>query len=337
MKETTINSDSRSNFHFQIFILIVGISLLIIKTIAWWITDSVAIFSDALESIVNVIAAIITLYTLYLTSLPRDANHPYGHGKAEFISSAIEGTLISIAALLIGGKAIYNLFEPTEIQHIDTGLALIVLSGLVNFIAGYMSIKKGEKTRSIALIAGGKHLIVDTYSTIGIVGALIAIRLLGWLWIDPLISLVIAFIIGRTGYKIIRKSLAGMMDEADRELLQEIVDHICSNRKTDWIDIHNLRIIKYGSVLHVDCHLTVPYYYDVERGHDLVDELEDSTRTKFGESVELFVHVDPCKAHSCPLCAIEDCPVRQAPFVKRINWNVENISKNKQHTLESTQ
>lgn len=327
------HNTQKANVHFQIYIIVLGVVLLLIKSIAWYLTDSIAVFSDALESIVNVLAGSITLYSLYLSSLPRDFEHPYGHGKAEFISSAIEGTLISIAAILIAVKALTNIIEPEPLQHLDYGILLITITGIVNLIAGTLSVKKGKKSNSVALIAGGKHLLTDTYSTIGVVIALILVKITGLTWVDTVISLLLALIIGYTGYKIIRQALAGMMDAADEELLKEVVNHVCANRKEQWIDIHNFRIIKYGAVLHVDCHLTVPYYFDVKQAHEIVEELEEIKRDKFGDSLELFVHIDPCKEFSCAICALHNCPVRKNTFIKQIPWTVENISKNKQHKL----
>lgn len=327
------HSAQKENVNFQVYIIALGLVLLVIKSVAWHLTDSIAVFSDALESVVNVLAGSITLYSLYLSSLPRDFEHPYGHGKAEFISSAIEGTLISIAAILIVVKALTNIIEPEPLQNLDFGILLITITGIVNLIAGTLSVKKGKKSNSIALIAGGKHLLTDTYSTVGVVLALILVKLTDMAWLDTIISLIIALVIGYTGYKIIKQALAGMMDAADEELLNEVVEHICENRKNEWIDIHNFRIIKYGAVLHVDCHMTIPYYFDVEKAHEIVEELEEIKRDRFGDALELFVHIDPCKDYSCSICALHNCPVRKNEFIQQIPWTVENISKNKQHQL----
>jgi cation diffusion facilitator family transporter len=323
------------NFRFQRWVLGLGVVLFGLKLWAWWITDSVAVFSDALESIVNITAGSISLYTLYLSALPRDENHPYGHGKAEFISAAIEGTLISVAAVIIAIKAIDNLTHPTELEELDFGMLLIFFTALVNFVMGRIAVAKGRKNQSIALEASGKHLITDTYSTLGVVIALLAIQYTKLLWLDTVASLIIAVVIGFMGYRILRQSIAGMMDEADDELLEELVNYLNTIRIPDWIDVHNLRVIKYGSILHIDCHLTVPHYYDVTTAHDLVDQLENQIREQFGSSIELFIHLDACRTFSCALCSKTDCPVRQQEFQERIEWDVQRISLNKQHQLKS--
>ena len=330
---STQQSTSQHNIRFQKGVLLIGVFLFVIKLIAWWITDSVAVYSDALESIVNIVAGSIALYSLYLSSLPRDANHPYGHGKAEFISSAIEGSLIIVAAVLIVIKAFTSLKETSEVTHIDIGIILIIVAGSTNYVMGFLAVKKGKASKSLALEATGKHLISDTYTTLGIVVALVLIKWTGLFWIDGIVSLLLAFVIGIMGYRILRRSIAGVMDEADSELLEEVVAHINARRIDEWVDLHNLRIIKYGPVLHLDCHLTVPFYYHVQAAHILVDELEKSTREKFGHSVELFVHLDPCQPFSCKLCQLKNCPERKEKMTSILEWNIHNISANKQHRL----
>ncbi len=301
--------------------------------VAWYITNSVAILTDGLESIVNIITAFIGLYSLYLSALPKDNNHPYGHGKAEFISAGIEGTLISVTGLIIIYEAINNLKHPHILGKLDYGIALIAATSIINFLVGFAAVRKGKKNHSLALIASGKHLESDTYSTIGIVVGLILIYFTHLVWLDSVIALVYAMIIIVTGYKIMRSSIAGIMDEADKKLLDEVVEYLNNSRTKNWIDLHNLRIIKYGAILHLDCHLTVPWYLTVREAHDEVKLLEDTVKNKYGISVEMFVHLDGCEPFSCPLCQKEDCKVRQHPFVSTMEWTVENISKNIKHQL----
>jgi divalent metal cation (Fe/Co/Zn/Cd) transporter len=154
-------------------------------------------------------------------------------------------------------------------------------------------------------------------------------------WIDSAVAMLFAVIIIFTGYKIIRSSIAGIMDEADEQLLTDLVHTLNEERRVDWVDMHNLRIIKYGAMLHLDCHLTVPWYYNVHEAHQAVDALSEIARKKYGESVELFVHSDGCMDFSCPICNKFDCPVRKHPFEKRIEWTVQNILDNNKHTIHS--
>ena len=325
---------SKENYNFQKLVAVVGVSLFVIKIIAWYLTNSVAILTDALESVINVIAGFIGLYSLYLSAQPRDANHPYGHGKVEFVSAAIEGTLITTAGFVIIYQAIINLRNPREIGQLDYGIALVAITALVNFGVGFFAIKKGSKNNSLALIASGKHLQSDTYSTIGIIIGLVLILLTNLFWLDSVVALIFAFIIIFTGYKIIRSSIAGIMDEADEELLKKVVALLESSRRENWIDLHNLRIIKYGSTLHLDCHLTVPWYINVKEAHREVDKLENIIKKNFGESVEMFVHTDNCLEYSCKICTKTDCDVRKFEFVKKLDWTQIDIAGDSKHRID---
>ena len=326
-----MNTAAKENFKFQRIIAVVGIVLFLIKIYAWYVTSSVAILTDALESTINVIAGLIGLYSLYLSSLPKDQNHPYGHGKVEFISASIEGTLISIAGVVIIYEAIGELRNPKTITQLDLGLIMVALTAVANYILGFYAIKKGKKNNSLALIASGKHLQTDTYSTIGIIIGLVILYFTKITWIDSATALLFAGFIIYTGYKILRESISGIMDETDELLLKEVVGFLNEKRRENWIDLHNLRIIKYGSTLHFDCHMTVPWYFNIEEGHKEVDALEDAVKGHFGDRIELFVHLDACKEYSCNICSKTDCPVRKHPFKEKVEWTIENVSLNKKH------
>lgn len=326
---------SKENLGVQKLVVGVGLALFIIKIVAWYITSSVAILTDALESTVNVVASFIGLYSLIVSAKPRDTEHPYGHGKVEFISAGIEGALIAVAGFVIIYEAINNLQHPHEIGSLDYGILLVVLAAAVNYAVGFLAVKKGEKNNSLALIASGKHLQSDTYSSVGIIVGLAIMWFTGWAWVDSVVALIFALVIIYTGIKIVRSSIAGIMDEADEELLKDLVATLNERREENWVDIHNLRIIKYGSVLHIDFHLTVPWYLNVLQAHDEVDKIDRMVKEKYGESVEMFVHTDGCQDFSCQICSKHDCQVRQAAFVKRVEWTVSNISSNSKHRLES--
>lgn len=322
---------SKSNIKLQQWILAVGLLLLVIKFMAFFLTGSNTILSDAFESIINVTAAGFALFSLYYSSRPRDKNHPYGHGKVEFLSAGIEGVLILIAGIGIIYKSVYNLIEPMEIRNLDMGIILIAIAGVINYIMGYILEKRGKEQKVIVLESGGKHLKTDAYSTLVLLVGLFAIYILNMPVLDSIFALGFGVYIGIEGYKIIRRSVAGIMDEADFDLLKQIIEVIKENRKDSWIDIHNLRVIKYGSVIHIDAHMTVPYYYNIEEGHEIITDVETIVRENFGRSVELFIHVDPCKESSCPICPIKDCKVRKQAFKERITWNLDTVLENQMH------
>jgi len=326
---------NQSNLRLQFWIAIASSVLLIAKFVAYYITNSVAVLTDALESIVNVAAGLIGLYSLYISAKPKDADHPYGHGKAEFISAAVEGTLILAAGTIIIYKASKSFFVPQGITQINIGIYLIGATGIINWVLGWITFEQGKKNSSLALIASGKHLQTDSYSTFAIILGLILIVATGQLWIDSVLAIIFGFFIIYTGYQIMRKSLAGIMDEADMTLLNEMVNVLNTNRNDNWIDLHNLRVIKYGNVLHVDCHLTVPWYLNVQQAHEEIDVLGKLIRKNFGESLELFVHSDGCQYFQCHICEKKACHVRQHDFKKGVVWTINNTLQNKRHGIDN--
>ena len=325
---------ARENYNIQKRLLSITIILFLIKLTAWYLTNSVAILTDALEYTINVISGIVGLYSLYISAQPRDQNHPYGHGKVEFISAAAEGTLMIVSSFLIIYEAINNLKHPHQISQLDYGIYLVALTAFINYGVGFYAVKKGTQNNSLALIATGKHMQSDTYATIGIIIGLVLIFFLKYTWIDSVVAFVFALIIIVSGYKILRSSIAGIMDEADDDLLDKVIALFQSSRRENWVDLHNLRIIKYGGTLHLDCHLTVPWYLNIHEAHLEIDELSRLVKENFGESIELFVHTDGCLDFSCAICTKHDCPVRQHEFVKRIDWTVQNVSSNYKHRVE---
>lgn len=324
---------AQENFDVQKKLTGVILVMYILKIAAWLLTDSVAILSDAMEYTINVIAGFVGLYSLYISAKPRDFDHPYGHGRVEFISAAIEGTLMVVSGGIIIYEAINNLIHPEPINKLDYGLILVSITALVNFVVGAYSVRVGKKNNSLPLIAAGKHMQTDTYTTLGVIFGLALILVFKIIWLDSVVALAVTVFLFYSGYQIIRTSIAGIMDETDTELLGEVIKVLNENRRENWIDLHNLRIIKYGSILHLDCHMTIPWYFNIHQGHDEVKALEDLVRERFGESVELFVHTDGCLDFSCKLCTKTDCVHRMHPFQQKVEWTIENVSSNSKHMV----
>ena len=286
-------------------IVLVSFVILIAKFIAYYVTHSVGVLTDALESIVNVVAGAVSLYSLHLAMQPQDRNHPFGHGKIELISASSEGILIIIAGIMIIYEAVKRLLFPVEIQKLDIGIYIIAFSGVINYLLGTYSIRTGKKHNSVALVAGGKHLHSDTYSTIGLVIGLLALFFTKISWIDSALALLFGGIIIFTGISILRQTITGLVDHADEQLLGEMVTVLNENRQPEWIDIHNTKIIKSGNYLYIDCDLTVPWYYTVEAGHNLGSQLKDVLNQKYGNRIQLTIHIDPCNITQT--CKCEKC------------------------------
>ncbi len=315
----------------------VGISVLLtlIKFIAWNKTNSNAILTDALENIINVVAGCLGLYSLWLSSRPKDENHPYGHGKIEFISTGFEGGLIFLAGILIIGKAINNLFFPTELSRLQLGIFLVAISGVVNFLTGYFLLQKGKKQNILVLQSEGKHLLSDAYSSVGLVVGLYLVYLTGIIWLDHVLAIFFGAIILYTGFRLLRTAIAGIMDEADYALISTMVKALEDNRSPNWIDVHNFRVIKYGNAYHVDCHLTLPWYFNIQQSYHEVQQFEKVLMEHNGFVEECFIHVDPCGPPSaCLICQKTDCDERKVNSEKYIKWKLSNVMKDQKHDLD---
>lgn len=325
----------KNDIRLQRLVVSVGIVLMVVKFIAWRSTHSNTILSDALESIVNVLAGSFALYSLSLASKPRDKEHPYGHGKVEYISAGLEGGLVMLAGGMIIYRAIEALFTEQHLHDLDIGIILTGIAGGVNLIMGILLRKRGEASHSVTMEAGGTHLLSDAWSTVAMLVGLIVIRITNLLWLDQVFAIAFALFIILTGLRVFRKSVAGIMDEADMDLADAVIATLETGRKPEWIDLHNFRTIAYGPVLHIDCHVTLPWYFTLEKAHDEITLLESRVREEHEREVELFIHMDPCVPASCPICQVPDCPVRQAPFERAVPWALRSVLSNAKHDLDT--
>lgn len=310
--------------------LITGVVLMMAKFGAYFITASNFVLTDAAESIVNVLASSFAFFSIYLSAQPRDENHPYGHGKVEYFSVFIEGSLIGIAAITILIKSVYGIFHPTVIHDLLTGAIIIGATGIVNGLLGYYMIRKGKSLPSITIEADGRHLIADLMTSIGLVVGLLLIIFTKITWLDSVLSIAVALYILYSSYKLVRRSVSGLMDEADFGVVTEIITVLNEKRRDAWIDIHNFRAQKYGNELHIDCHLTLPNYLDLNQVHTevkLVDKLINDEVIK----TELFIHTDPCVPQCCYYCSMPNCPIRSQPKSEDIIWTMEKVIRNKKH------
>lgn len=313
----------------------VSLVLMIAKFAAYYLTYSSAILTDALESIINVVASAFAFYAIYVASQPRDMNHPYGHGKIEFFSAGLEGVLIVLASVFIIFHAIQGLLNPQPILDLRIGLTIISIGTVINYALGYMLEKQGIVRSSPTLIADGQHLKLDAISGLILVFAVLIVFITNIYWIDSAASIFFALFMAWNGVKIIRKSIGGLMDEANVEILEKVVDILKNHQKSEWIDIHNMRIQEYGADIHIDCHLTLPNYWTLEKVHDTVHEFEEILEKEFPSHVEIFIHADPCLPQCCHYCKIENCPIRESQLTTIINWNKVNLTLNQKHFAEN--
>ena len=299
--------------------------ILIGKFIAFYTTNSVGILTDAMESIVNVVAGLISLISLYIAAKPRDKGHLFGHGKFESISASLEGLLIIFAGGAIIYEGVLRLLNPSMPEKLTVGIAVVAVAGVMNYAMGWYSVRVGRSYSSIALISGGKHLQSDAYSTIGLLLGLVLLSVTQLAWIDSALALIFGAIIVITGINILRKTVSNLTDHTDEELLETIREAIEQGRVDDWIDVHNLKAIKYGSCLHIDCDLRLPWFYNIQQGHDACDILNEIVSAKFTNHVVMSIHSDSCAEKHCLHCAMKVCEYRQQLFTTLHPLTVANL------------
>jgi len=325
---------AKQNLKVQYIVTVLSILIFLLKVVAYLMTHSLSVLSDALESVVNIVGALIGSYSLFIAAKPKDKDHPYGHGKAEFVSAAFQGSLIIGVGCLIIYKAIDSFTHPVSLHHLGSAIWLLAFIAIINIIIAIKLIRIGKKNNSLAIVSTGKLFQIDFFTTAAVAIGITLLILTGNDKIDSVIALALGIYVIYDGYKILRKSLAGIMDEADMVLLEEVIAEINLTRNEKWIDLHNLRVIKYGALMHIDCHLTVPWYFNVNEAHKAVDEFTQLIKNKFGASVEFYIHTDGCMPFSCPICTLQQCEKRTAPFVKKLDWTLENVLLDIKHQLK---
>ena len=318
------DSTYTTRFRAMTLALVVGGLLMAVKFVAFFITDSAAILSDALESIINVVASGFVLYSIYLSHQPPDKTHPYGHGKIEYFAVGFEGALIILAAGAILYKAIPAFFQARMLSKLDFGIILVLGTSAVNLAVGLFLIHTGRRTRSAPVEADGKHLITDVFTSVGVVIGLVLVKVTGLNWWDPLAACVVAVNIVITGWHLVKQSFGRLMDEADPELLGRIVEILNEHRHPDWIDIHQLRTRHYGNNVHVDFHLVVPRSLGLLEAHLEAKEIEEKILSSLVEVEEVIVHVDPCEDPLCEWCMRDKCQDRSKDLIGEVEpWRVE--------------
>lgn len=287
--------------------LAVGVVLMALKFAAYLITGSAAIFSDALESIVNVLASAFALYAVRLAHRPADEEHPYGHGKVEFMSAGFEGGLILIAAAVITVKTIdVLLFSRLKVEELTVGIALVTIAMLANGATGIYLIRLGRTNHSLALEADGKHLLSDAITSVAALVALAIVKFTGWTYADPLVALLVAAYIARMGIGLLRRSAAGILDEQDpadqRELERILTSHVGpGGREPRICSYHKLRHRHAGRYHWVDFHAVVPSRLNVEQGHTIASAIEYEIEQTLG-AANATGHIEPCTDANCSNC-----------------------------------
>ncbi len=269
-----------------------SVATILLKGVAWWLTGSVGLLSDALESFVNLAGALMALGMLSLAAIPADDRHAYGHGKAEYFSSAFEGFLILVAAASIGYTAVERFLHPQAIQDVGAGLLVSVGASLINLLAARELLQAGRAYNSITLEADAKHLMTDVWTSVGVIIAVALVWVTGWLWLDPLIALVVAANIVWTGWHLLQRSASGLMDESIPQEQIEAIEAVLDKYRRQGLAFHALRTRQAGMQAFITMHVLVPGGWSVQHGHDMVELIEADIREAVPFS-HLTTHLEP--------------------------------------------
>jgi cation diffusion facilitator family transporter len=313
--ETSVAEDARIRLRAGLISLTVALLMLAAKYQAYRMTGSTAVLSDALESIVNVVAAVFALGGLVFAGRPADRNHPYGHGKIEFFSAAFEGGLIAFASVVIVYEAVLILLAGAAVRQIGAGVVIVLVTGLVNLVLGWYLVRTGRRYNSLTLVADGKHVIADFWTSAGVVVGLLLVQLTGLAWLDPLVALLVALSLMWTGFRLVRHAAGGLLDEEDPALLSRVLAALQQYVGHGVIRVHHLRAIRSGRFHHVEAHLVVPEFWSVDRAHGVSEDVAARVIHDLGVEGEMVFHTDPCHRIYCATCDLEACPIRREPFL----------------------
>jgi cation diffusion facilitator family transporter len=305
--------------------LIIGIGMFLGKTTAYLLTNSAAIFSDAAESVVHVLATSMALFSIYLSSKPADKTHLYGHGNIEYFSAGTEGLLIVIAAIVIIYTAVLEIVNGSNLKQLDIGVAIVAAAGGINLFLGIYLVRTGKNTNSLTLVADGKHVLTDSYTSIGVLIGIILVMSTGFELLDPFFAIAVAVNIIFTGYKLVRESVGGLMNETHPETLQKISDQLIKFKKDYWIDLHELRFWRSGDKMFTDFHLILPWYFTIQQSHTEENEIEDLLLKEF-PNTQLKIHFDFCIPELCKFCGFKSCNVRTEDKSENFEWDVSKLT-----------
>ncbi len=277
---------------FVLLSIAAAVATIALKAAAWLLTDSVGFLSDAAESIVNLVGAIVALIAIRVSARPPDDDHTYGHEKAEYFSAGAEGALILAAAVGIAWVAITRLMDPQPISDVGVGVAVSAAAGGLNLVVAILLIRVGREQRSITLEADGRHLVTDVWTSVGVIGGVIAVALTGWDRLDPIIALLVALNIVRTGVQLLGRSAGGLMDHALDPAEQAEIQAVLDAYREDGVEFHAVRTRQAGRRAFVSLHLLVPGAWTVQQGHDLAELVERDLRERLPYAT-VFTHVEP--------------------------------------------
>lgn len=316
--------------------LITSLIVLYLKTMAYQKTQSMALFSDALETVINVVTAIIAIFVIRFSLEPADDEHPYGHGKIEHFSASFEGGLVFFAGLAVIYEGVKALLDSQPVHALEVGLIYTAIATAFNFATGFFLVQAGEKNSSPALKANGIHMISDVKTTVGIFIGLIIYKFTNWHWIDSVLAIVVGFWLLKDSIVLIKDNVGHLLDKVDLDSVDQLAEKINIVKDENIIDVHNLKIIRSGQFHHIDAHLVMPEFYDVKKAHELLEDFEKKVLDIYHFDGEFAFHTDPCLQLYCEVCNVPQCPIRKKTFKKITHFTGDHLVKGPQYGKEST-
>lgn len=322
---------NHSSLKASLISIFTGSLICVLKFLGFYITGSRAILSDALESIINVIAAVLAALSIHHGAQEADEDHLYGHWKLEYFSAGFEGALVFMAGIGILITSIPALITGNQVEKMGEGIFLIVIASVLNGLLGWYLVHTGKKNFSAALVADGKHVLSDFYTSLGLLGGLFAVYLTDIPWLDPTIATIMGVWILFNGIQILRESYHNLMDKASPELLESVMEAMRNARPHEMIRPHRLRVRESGPGILLDFHVILPRYLTVEEVHEVEVNFGRKLEEELKRPVDLLLHTDPCIRQNCRICDMPGCKIRSAARVKQASWAREALLEDIRH------
>lgn len=326
MSENIREKQAKRTLQWGVLALVTSVSLMAAKMGVYAITGSMAVLSDALESIINIVTSSFALYAVWLASHPRDSDHPYGHGRIEYIAQAAEGVAVGVAGMSILVVALSQGASVEALGSLNLGLGLMAIIAAVTLAAGTALIWAGRSLKSPTLEADGVHIRADAFTTIGALAGLGLVELTGMIVFDVIVALLIGVWLSISGLRLLRLAVFNLMDSAAPETLDQLARAFAERRRPGWIAPHLARVHRLGQDIHVDMHMVFPRFWSLEDAHDAATELETAVQERFGPRSDLSIHMEACTPVSCRYCDYKPCPVRSEPQREFPMWTGSYIS-----------
>lgn len=290
---TSPHAEFPSLRRFTYLSIAAAVATITLKLGAWWLTGSVGLLSDALESFVNLAAALMALWMVIIAERPPDEDHAFGHAKAEYFSSAVEGALILVAAISIGWSAINRLLQPQPLENVGIGLLISLVASAINFGVAQVLLRAARRHHSILLEADAKHLMTDVWTSLGVLAGIGLVMLTGWLPLDSLVALAVAANIVWSGVHLVSRSALGLLDTAIPAEDRDKVTRVLDSYRQQGVDFHSMRTRQAGPRRFISMHVLVPGEWSVQRGHDVLEHVERDVRSCFDSPTTVFTHLEP--------------------------------------------